>query len=96
MPALPSIIRRNKAAQADPYALTVRDIGIASAREPDVSRPEGSPTIYVSYRGTSDAWPSVDRDTRIRISVPVAQAAALWRLLGEHLTDQEKGAADAG
>ncbi len=31
-----------------------------------------------------------DRDTRIRIALQGAQAARLWRLLGEQLTDEEK------
>jgi hypothetical protein len=31
-----------------------------------------------------------DRDTRVRITLHGAQAARLWRLLGEHLTDEQK------
>ena len=68
----------------------MRDVGIASAREPDVRSDEGVRIINLTFRGTSDARSSVDRDTRIRIALPPAQAARLWQLQGEHLSDQEK------
>jgi hypothetical protein len=35
-----------------------------------------------------------DRDTLIRLTLPVANAVRLWQLLGEQLTDAEKRAAD--
>ena len=72
------------------YAHAVRDIGIASGREPDVQRAESARAISLTFRGTSDARSSVDRDTRIRIALSPAQAARLWYLLGERLTDNEK------
>jgi hypothetical protein len=50
--------------------------------------------VNTAFRGTSDARSSVDRDTRLRIAVPAAQAARLWRLLGEKLTDEEKEQAE--
>ena len=50
----------------------------------------------MTFRGTSDARSSVDRDMRLRIAVRVAQAARLWRLLGQQLTDAEKQQAEAG
>ena len=65
----------------------MRDIGIASGREPEVRRDEGVRIINLTFRGTSDARSSVDRDTRIRIALAPAQAARLWRLLGELLVD---------
>ena len=74
----------------------MQDVGIATSRPAEVSRSEGSTTVYLTFRGTRDARSSVDRDTRLRIALASVQAAALWRLLGEHLTDQEKVAADAG
>jgi hypothetical protein len=48
--------------------------------------------LHITFRGTSDARSSVDRDTRIRIAIGTAQAARLWRELGERLTEAEKGA----
>ncbi len=72
----------------------MRDIGIASGREPDVRRDEGGRSINLTFRGISDARSSVDRDTRIRIALGPAQAARLWRLLSEHLTEAEKGKAE--
>jgi hypothetical protein len=83
-------LRRDWAKIASAYARIVRDIGIASHREPEVSRGDGSGSLYVTFRGTSDARSSVDRDTRLRIVLPVAQAARLWHLLDAVLTDQEK------
>jgi len=74
----------------------MRDIGIASGREPDVRRDEGGRTVNLTFRGISDARSSVDRDTRIRIALAPAQAVRLWRLLGEHLTETEKQNAETG
>ena len=68
----------------------MRDIGIASGREPDVRRDESGGAISLTFRGTSDARSSIDRDTRIRIALAPAQAVRLWYLLGERLTDTEK------
>jgi len=68
----------------------MRDIGIASGRETDVRRTEGVSAISLTFRGTSDARSSVDRDTRIRIALSANQAARLWYLLGQMLTDDEK------
>jgi len=78
-----------------PYAFRVKDVGIATRRDPEVSRSEGAPTLHLTLRGTSDARSSVDRDTRLRIALPVAQAVRLWQLLDQHLTDAEKDAASA-
>ena len=74
----------------------MRDIGIASGREPDVRRDEGGRTVNLMFRSISDARSSVDRDTRIRIALAPAQAVRLWRLLGERLTDAEKQNAETG
>jgi len=72
----------------------VRDVGIASGREPEVRRDDGTRIISMTFRGTSDARSSVDRDTRIRIALPPVQAARLWYLLSERLTDEEKRQAE--
>jgi hypothetical protein len=74
----------------------MRDVGIASGREPDVRRGESGRTINLTFRGTSDARSSVDRDTRIRIALAPAQAARLWYLLGAHLSETEKEHVDTG
>ena len=68
----------------------MRDFGIASGHEPDVRRDERGRVINLTFRGTSDARSSADRDTRLRIALPVTQAARLWSLLGDRLTDEEK------
>jgi len=46
--------------------------------------------LHITFRGTSDARSSVDRDTRVRIAIGTAQATRLWRELGERLTETEK------
>jgi hypothetical protein len=74
----------------------MRDIGIASGREPDVRRDESARSVTLTFRGISDARSSVGRDTRIRIALAATQAARLWRLLGEHLTETEKDNAETG
>jgi hypothetical protein len=74
----------------------MRDIGIASGREPDLRRDEGGRAINLTFRGTSDARSSVDRNARIRIALVPAQAARLWYLLGERLTEAEKQIAETG
>src|SRR5260370_23214976 len=63
--------RRRFASPAErlsPYDLTVRDVGIASARVGEVYRDENMGSIRIRFRGTSDARSSVARDTRLRIA----------------------------
>ena len=74
----------------------MRDVGIASARVPEVYRDENMGSIRITFRGTSDARSSVDRDTRIRIAISSMQAATLWYVLGERLTDKENQQSDPG
>ena len=74
-----------QADEARPYAGEVRDVGIAIHRQPEVRRSEGSPNLDLTFRGLSDARSSVDRETRLRIVLPAAQAVRLWQLLGEKL-----------
>ena len=52
----------------------MRDIGIASGREPDVRRDDSGRGVNLTFRGISDARSSVDWDTRIRIALASAQA----------------------
>jgi hypothetical protein len=66
-------------------------IGVTSGRPPSVDRPEGSAAVFLTFDGLRDAKVR-DRDTRIRIALKGPQAARLWRLLGERLTDEEKQA----
>jgi hypothetical protein len=53
-----------------------------------VARPDGSRSVYLTFRGTNEAK-VVDRDTRLRDTMPVVQAARLWRELGRVLSDEE-------
>jgi hypothetical protein len=68
----------------------VRDVGIALVRGPEVHRDEGTRIVSMTFRGTSDARTSVDRDTRTRIAISAGQAARRWYLLCERLTEEEK------
>jgi hypothetical protein len=69
----------------------MEDVSIASSRPPEMDRLEGSTTVP---RPVDDPWHPRgkvrDRDTRVRIALSGGQAARLWRLLGERLTDDEK------
>ena len=64
-------------------------IDVTSGRPPSVDRPEGSRALILTIDGLRNAKVR-DRDTRIRIALQGRQAARLWRLLGERLTDEEK------
>ena len=68
-------------------------IGVASGRPPTVNRSQGSSTVFLTFEGTRDAKVR-DRDTRIRIALAGVQAARLWRLLGEQLSDAERQATE--
>ena len=45
--------------------------------------------MFLTFDGTREQKVR-DRDTRVRISLSGTQAARLWRLLGERLTNEEK------
>ena len=47
------------------------------------ARENGARGVNLTFRGTSDARSSVDRDTRIRIALSPPQAGRLWYLLGD-------------
>jgi hypothetical protein len=49
--------------------------------------------VFLTFEGTRDAKVR-DRDTRIRIALADVQAARLWRLLGEQLSDAERRATE--
>ncbi|MDQ6674425.1 MAG: hypothetical protein M3069_27450 [Chloroflexota bacterium] len=67
----------------------MEDIGVFSGQPPEVSRPEGSAAVFLTFRGTRETRVR-DRDTRLRIALQGPQAARLWHLLGERLTEEEK------
>ena len=49
--------------------------------------------MFLTFEGTRDAKVR-DRDTRIRVALADVQAARLWRLLGEQLSDAERRATE--
>jgi hypothetical protein len=68
-------------------------IGVASGRPPTVDRSQGSSTLFLTFEGTRDAKVR-DRDTRIRVALASVQAARLWRLVGQQLSEAERRAAE--
>jgi hypothetical protein len=50
--------------------------------------------VYLEFRAVSDAK-LVDRDYRVRVNTQPAPAAAAWRVLNEHLSDEDKAAANS-
>ena len=66
---------------------------MTSGRPPTVDRSQGSSTLFLTFEGTRDAKVR-DRNTRIRVALTSVQAARLWRLLGEQLSEAERRAAE--
>jgi hypothetical protein len=64
-------------------------IGITSGRPPSVDRPEGSRALFLTFDGLREAKVR-DKDTRIRITLQVPNAARLWHLLGDRVDGEEK------
>ena len=67
----------------------VQDIDIHSGRPPLVQRPERSKTIFLTFHGIRNANVR-DRETLLRLTLPIPQAANLWRLLGGELSENEE------
>ena len=71
----------------------MEDVGIATGQPPEIVRLDGTNTLVMTFRGTRDRAVR-DRDTRVRITLSGAQAGVLWRLLGEQLSDADRGSPD--
>jgi ATP-dependent Clp protease ATP-binding subunit ClpA len=75
--------------QSAPDGPGAEAIGITSGRPPSVDRAEGSTAVFLTFDGTREQEVR-NRTTRVSIALSGADAARLWRLLGERLTDEEK------
>ena len=64
-------------------------IALTGVRRFSVTRADRSPIVFLTVDATRDEKDS-DPDTRLRISLPAAQAGELWRLLGNVLSYDEK------
>ena len=64
-------------------AYGVQEIAIYTSKLPQVRRPEGSKTAYLTFEGIRDARTVADKQTRLRIAMPVAQIAQLWAVLSD-------------
>ena len=67
----------------------MQDIGIGSGRPPEVDRPDGSRSVYLTFRGTNEAKVSRSRHAHQDHDAN-GRAARLWRELGQVVTDEEK------
>ena len=64
----------------------MQDIGIVSNAVPAVSHSEGSPFVYLTFRGLRESRTIADRDTQIRITLPTERAAELIQMLSAALS----------
>jgi hypothetical protein len=53
----------------------VQDISIVSGKPAVVSRPEGSPFVYLTFEGLRESRTIADMLTRLRVTVPRAAHA---------------------
>jgi hypothetical protein len=65
-------------------------IAITSGTGPSVLRPQGSTSVFLALRGVRDTSEEDDQDTRVRIMLAAREAARIWRILGQILTEAEK------
>ena len=68
----------------------MQDIGIVSSRAPSVDRPTSARYVYLTFEGLRESRTIADKHTRIRIALPMLEAARLRDLLAE-LPDREAG-----
>jgi hypothetical protein len=62
---------------------SVQDIGIVSSRAPTVVRPAGSRVIYLTFEGIRESRTIADKQTRVRITLPVAEVVRPRELLAD-------------
>jgi hypothetical protein len=68
----------------------MQDIGIVSSRAPTVNRPTSARYIYLTFEGLRESRTISDKHTRVRIALPLPEAARLYELLAE-LPDRKAG-----
>jgi hypothetical protein len=68
----------------------MQDIGIVSSRAPTVNRPTSARYIYLTFEGLRESRTISDKHTRVRIALPLPEAARLGEVLAE-LSDREAG-----
>ena len=68
----------------------MQDIGIVSSKAPTVNRPTSARYIYLTFEGLRESRTIADKHTRVRIALPMLEAARLRDLLAE-LPDREAG-----
>jgi hypothetical protein len=66
----------------------MQDIGIVSSRAPTVDRPTSARYVYLTFEGLRESRTISDKHTRIRIALPLPEAARLGEMLAA-LSDQD-------
>jgi hypothetical protein len=59
----------------------VQEISIVSGKPPTVHHPDNGRFVYLTFEGLRESRTVVDKLTRVRVTVPIAQAAELRDLL---------------
>jgi hypothetical protein len=68
----------------------MQDIGIVSSKAPTVNRPTSARYIYLTFEGLRESRTIADKHTRVRIALPMLEAARLGEMLAE-LSNREAG-----
>jgi hypothetical protein len=63
----------------------VQDISIVARSAPNVYWPSDSTSVFLVFEGLRESRTAADRLTRIRVTLPPAQARQLWETLGQHV-----------
>ena len=61
----------------------VQDIGIVSSRAPTVDRQTGARYVYLTFEGLRESRTIADKQTRVRIALPLSKVARLRELLAD-------------
>jgi len=60
----------------------MQDISIVTSRPPNVYRPAGSRTVFLTFEGLRESRTASDKLTRIRVAMPAAELPRLQEQLG--------------
>ena len=68
--------------------MTLQDIAVFTGQPVVVYRPEGRGRVYLTFEGLRESRTVGDKLTRIRVAIPLAEAARLRDLLTEQISAQ--------
>jgi uncharacterized protein with ACT and thioredoxin-like domain len=64
----------------------VQEISIVSRSTPSVVRPDGSAFVFLEFEGLRESRTIVDKLTRVRVTLPLAETTRLQELLAQRVT----------